>query len=173
MHGRDEKCEPHFRRKIWWKEASWKSGRARQMMLRYYGRHWGYTLEGEGADWVHLAEDKIQWWDLVNRVIKLWVPAPLKARNLLTGWATISFWRRSAPWSYELISYNVEDEINLRKLNTDDTNFILHSTNVCISTDSISDEVRSGLVIISSKELRTELTKLALLLHGLLVLQML
>jgi hypothetical protein len=26
------------------------------------------------VDWIHLAEDKDQWWDLENTVMNLWVP---------------------------------------------------------------------------------------------------
>jgi hypothetical protein len=28
----------------------------------------------EGVDWIHLAQDRDQWWALVNTVINLWVP---------------------------------------------------------------------------------------------------
>jgi hypothetical protein len=28
----------------------------------------------EGVDWMHLAEDKDQWWALVNMILSLWVP---------------------------------------------------------------------------------------------------
>jgi hypothetical protein len=28
----------------------------------------------EGADWMHLAEDRRQWWALVNKAMNLWVP---------------------------------------------------------------------------------------------------
>jgi len=35
----------------------------------------------EGVDWVHVAQDRDQWWDLVNTIINLWVP--LKAENVL------------------------------------------------------------------------------------------
>jgi len=28
----------------------------------------------ESLDWIRLAEDKNQWWDLVNTVINIWVP---------------------------------------------------------------------------------------------------
>jgi hypothetical protein len=34
----------------------------------------------EGVDWMHLAQDKDQWWVLLNTVINLQVPQ--KARNL-------------------------------------------------------------------------------------------
>jgi hypothetical protein len=29
---------------------------------------------GEGVDWIHLAQDRDQWWALVNIVMNLWVP---------------------------------------------------------------------------------------------------
>jgi hypothetical protein len=28
----------------------------------------------EVVDWVHMAEDRDQWWALVNMVMKIWVP---------------------------------------------------------------------------------------------------
>jgi hypothetical protein len=28
----------------------------------------------EGVAWMHLAEDRDQWWDLMNTVMNLWVP---------------------------------------------------------------------------------------------------
>jgi hypothetical protein len=28
----------------------------------------------EGVDWMHLAQDRDQWWALVNAVMNLWVP---------------------------------------------------------------------------------------------------
>jgi hypothetical protein len=28
----------------------------------------------EGVDWMHLAQDRDQWWAVVNTVISLWVP---------------------------------------------------------------------------------------------------
>jgi hypothetical protein len=28
----------------------------------------------EGMDWMHLAKDRGQWWDLVNTAMNLWVP---------------------------------------------------------------------------------------------------
>jgi hypothetical protein len=28
----------------------------------------------EGVDWIHLAQDRDQWWALVNMVMNLWVP---------------------------------------------------------------------------------------------------
>jgi hypothetical protein len=49
--------------------------------------------EWEGVDWIHLAEDRDQWWVLVNTIMNLQVP--YKARNFLTSWANISFLRRA------------------------------------------------------------------------------
>jgi len=28
----------------------------------------------EGVDWMFLAQDRVQWWALVNTVMNLWVP---------------------------------------------------------------------------------------------------
>jgi hypothetical protein len=37
----------------------------------------------EGVDWIHLAQDRDQWWSLVNMVMNLWIP--LKAGSFLTS----------------------------------------------------------------------------------------
>jgi hypothetical protein len=29
----------------------------------------------EGVDWMHLAQDRDQWWSLVNTLMNLWVPS--------------------------------------------------------------------------------------------------
>jgi hypothetical protein len=39
--------------------------------------------------WTHLAQDKDQWWALVNMVINLQIP--WKAGNFFTSWVSISF----------------------------------------------------------------------------------
>jgi hypothetical protein len=31
-------------------------------------------LDGDGTDWIDLAEDRDRWWALVNTVMNLWVP---------------------------------------------------------------------------------------------------
>jgi hypothetical protein len=41
----------------------------------------------EGVDWMHLAEDRDQWWALVNMVVNLQVPE--KSNNLMTSRVTI------------------------------------------------------------------------------------
>jgi hypothetical protein len=56
------------------------------------GRHWRSwecnirvdlrEIGWEGVDWMHLAQDKELWWDLMNTVSKLRVP--LQVRNFLT-----------------------------------------------------------------------------------------
>jgi hypothetical protein len=28
----------------------------------------------DGANWIRLAQDRVQWWAFVNTVMKLWVP---------------------------------------------------------------------------------------------------
>jgi hypothetical protein len=28
----------------------------------------------EDVDWIHLVQDKVQWWALMNMVMNLWVP---------------------------------------------------------------------------------------------------
>jgi hypothetical protein len=59
---------------------------------RSYGRprrSWEYNIrrdlreiEWEGVDWIHLAQDRDQWWAPVNTVMNFRVP--LKAGNFLT-----------------------------------------------------------------------------------------
>jgi len=41
----------------------------------------------EGVDWIHLAQDRVQWRALVNTVMDL--RAPYKAGNFLTSWVII------------------------------------------------------------------------------------
>jgi len=43
-------------------------------------RRWKYNISmelreiwGEGAGWMHLAQDKHQWWAVVNKVMNIWV----------------------------------------------------------------------------------------------------
>jgi hypothetical protein len=31
-------------------------------------------IRWEDVDWLHLAQDREQWWTVVNRVMNLWVP---------------------------------------------------------------------------------------------------
>jgi len=31
-------------------------------------------MRWKGVDWVHLGQDRDQWWAVVNMVINLWVP---------------------------------------------------------------------------------------------------
>jgi hypothetical protein len=45
------------------------------MDLREVGR--------ERVDWIHLAQDRNQWWSHMNIVMNLWIPQ--KAGNLLTS----------------------------------------------------------------------------------------
>jgi hypothetical protein len=61
-----------------------------------------------GVDWIHLAQDKDQWWALVNTVMAFLVPR--KAGNSLTRWATVSFPRRTvfyAVSTYDALSWQI------------------------------------------------------------------
>jgi hypothetical protein len=35
---------------------------------------WIFEIRWDGMDWIDLAQDRDQWWTLVNTAIKLWVP---------------------------------------------------------------------------------------------------
>jgi hypothetical protein len=50
----------------------------------------------EGVDWMHVAQDRNKWRDVVNTVMNLRVPR--KAGNFLTSCVTISFSRRTLPY---------------------------------------------------------------------------
>jgi hypothetical protein len=39
--------------------------------------------------WIHVALDREQWRTLMNTLMNIWVTE--KAKNFLTGWATVSF----------------------------------------------------------------------------------
>jgi hypothetical protein len=77
--------------------------------LGRFGRRWednirmDLTERGwEVVDWMHLAQDRDQWWAVVNTVMNLGVL--YKAGNLLTSWVTISF--SSMTLLMKLVSYN-------------------------------------------------------------------
>jgi len=42
-----------------------------------------------GVDWIHLTQDRDQWWALVNTVMSLWVPE--RTENFLTSRVTVCF----------------------------------------------------------------------------------
>jgi hypothetical protein len=48
-------------------------------------------MEFGNVNWIHWAQERVQWQALVNTVTNLWVPQ--KVGNFLTRWATISFLR--------------------------------------------------------------------------------
>jgi len=54
-------------------------------------------------DWIHLAEDSIQWWALLNMIMNLQVP--WKAEDFLIGWVLIS---HKGPCSMQLVISYVE-----------------------------------------------------------------
>jgi hypothetical protein len=61
------------------KNYGWKPDRKRS--LRRHRCSWEDTFNlylgktgSEGADWMHLAQDRDQWWALVNMVMSLHVP---------------------------------------------------------------------------------------------------
>jgi len=42
-----------------------------------------WAIGWEGADWMHVAHDRDQWWTLVNTVMNLW--GSIKGGNFLTS----------------------------------------------------------------------------------------
>jgi len=52
-------------------------------------------------DWIQLAQDRVQWRDVLKTVLNL--RDPRKARNFLANWETISFLKKyNTPWSIYL-----------------------------------------------------------------------
>jgi hypothetical protein len=52
---------------LWREETTrWGVGYNSKIYLR--------EIEWGGEDWIHMAQDKDQWWVLVNMVLNLWVP---------------------------------------------------------------------------------------------------
>jgi len=60
MHGRDEKCIQNFGQRP---RHRWEN-----IGLDLRERGWG------GVDWIHLAQDREEWWALLNVVMNVWVP---------------------------------------------------------------------------------------------------
>jgi hypothetical protein len=46
----------------------------------------------ECGNWTHLTQARVQWLALVNRLKSFQFTE--KARNILTGWATVIFWKK-------------------------------------------------------------------------------
>jgi hypothetical protein len=63
-HGRDEIHEkPERKRPLGRPMRSWEDN------IRMYLRELGWEV----VDWMHLAQDRDQWWAVVNTVMSLWV----------------------------------------------------------------------------------------------------
>jgi hypothetical protein len=78
MHGRDDKCKRNLVGKPEGKIPLGRPGRNWvdiKMDLREIGR--------ECMDWMHLVQDRDQWWSLVNTV--MYLRFPQKAGNFLTS----------------------------------------------------------------------------------------
>jgi hypothetical protein len=71
----------------------------------YLGEMWW-----ESVDWMQLAQNRDQWWAIVKTVMNSQVP--LKARNFLTSWVTISCSRRTLLHG---VSYSSRSVTNLLK----------------------------------------------------------
>jgi hypothetical protein len=68
MHGRDDKCVQNFGRKPEGKRSLGRSRHRWEGKIRMDLRKIGW----EGVVWIHLAQDRDQWWDLVSMVMKLY-----------------------------------------------------------------------------------------------------
>jgi hypothetical protein len=76
----------------------------------YLNLRTGVTGVGwEGVEWMHLAQDRDQWWALVNTVMKLHFP--LKAGNFLTEWLLAS---QEGLGSVELVNLVFREEFAYR-----------------------------------------------------------
>jgi hypothetical protein len=63
-------------------EGKWSLGRPRRRCEDNIRMHLG-GIGCEGVDWMHLAQDRGQWWAVVNTVMNL--PVPQNAGNFLTS----------------------------------------------------------------------------------------
>jgi hypothetical protein len=54
-----------------------------------------WKIEWEGVDWMHLAQDRVQWRAVVNTITNLWVQE--KVGEFL-DWVIVSFSRRTLPY---------------------------------------------------------------------------
>jgi hypothetical protein len=59
----------------------WLESLKKKRPLRRYRHSWEDNIKidlrkigWEGVDWIHLAQNRDQWWALVNTVMNLWVP---------------------------------------------------------------------------------------------------
>jgi hypothetical protein len=60
--------------------------------LDVYGRiilKWVLQVGFKVVDWIHVTQNRVQWWDLLSTVLNLWIPE--KVGLFLTRSATISF----------------------------------------------------------------------------------
>jgi len=83
----------------------------------------------EGLDWMQLAQDRDQWWALVNTVMNLRVP--WKPENFLTSWISITFSRRALLGGVsQSVSQSVIPHYNIIQYmkNTEHRNTLLHFT---------------------------------------------
>jgi hypothetical protein len=64
-HGRDEKCVENFGQKSRQDETTQRPRHRREDNIRIDLRETGW----EGVDWMHLVQDRDNWWTLVNTVM--------------------------------------------------------------------------------------------------------
>jgi hypothetical protein len=65
IHVDDYKCIQNLGWKAWREQTTWKTHAFKQNNTKMKGIGW------EGVDWIHLAQDKDQWWVLVKIVMNL------------------------------------------------------------------------------------------------------
>jgi hypothetical protein len=68
MHEKDEKREQNFCPEMWKEESFGRPRHRWEDNIRMDRREIGC---GESVDWIHLVQDRDQWWGLVNMVMNL------------------------------------------------------------------------------------------------------
>ena len=94
------------RSRFWW-ENLWEKDHLEDLGVGVRILRQIFNKQEGGADWTDLAQDRDTWRALVNVVMNL--RFQYNARNFVTIWGTVSFWKRSL--QYGLRQWPSHDEI--------------------------------------------------------------